>query len=68
MSAGTTTVRFESGADGTALTGQMPLIANTGFSLGMNPIGWFESASGVLLNLELSASISVAGCLRYIEV
>ena len=68
VSAGSVNVRFESGADGTALTGQMNLVANTGFVLPYNPAGWFETASNTLLNLELSAAISVDGSLTYIEV
>ncbi len=62
------TARFESGADGTALTGQMQLAANGGFALPFNPAGWFETASNTLLNLELSGAISVDGCLTYVEV
>ena len=68
VAAGTVNVRFESGASGTALTGQMNLIANTGFVLPFNPVGWFETAANTLLNLELSAAISVDGCLTYVEV
>lgn len=68
VAAGTTTVRFESGASGTALSGQMNLIANTGFALPYNPVGWFETASNTLLNIELSAAISVDGSLTYVEV
>lgn len=68
ISAGTVTTRFESGAGGTALTGQMNLVANSGYTLPFNPAGWFETAAGVLLNLELSAAISVDGSLSYIEV
>jgi hypothetical protein len=68
VAAGTVTARFESGAGGTAKTGQMNLVANTGFVLPYNPSGWFETASNTLLNLELSAAISVDGSLSYIEV
>lgn len=68
ISAGTTTVRFESGAGGTALTGQLSLAANVGFSTGWCPVGHFETAAGSLLNLELSAAISVDGWLVYLEV
>lgn len=68
VAAGTVNVRFESGAGGTALSGQMNLVANTGFVLPYNPVGWFETASGTLLNLELSAAVSVDGMLTYIEV
>jgi len=68
VAAGTVNARFEGGAGGTALTGQMNLVANTGFVLPFNPAGWFETATNTLLNLELSAAISVDGSLTYIEV
>lgn len=68
VSAGTVTARFESGAGGTALTGQMNLVANSGFVLPFNPTGWFETAVNTLLNLELSGAISVDGSLVYVEV
>lgn len=62
------TTRFESGAAGTALTGQMNLAANGGFVLPFNPAGWFETASNTLLNLELSGATSVDGSIVYVEV
>lgn len=68
ISAGTMTVRFESGASGTALTGQMSVQASTGFHMPHNPLGHFETAEGQLLNLELSAATSVDGYINYIEV
>jgi hypothetical protein len=68
VSAGTTTVRFESGAGGTALSGAMSLVANTGFVLPYNPTGWFETAANTLLNMELNAAIQVSGGLEYIVV
>ncbi len=68
VSAGTVNARFEDGAGGTALTGQMNLIANSGFVLPFNPAGWFETGVNTLLNLELSAAVSVDGSITYIEV
>jgi len=68
VSAGVVNVRFESGANGTALSGQMPLVANTGFVLPFNPAGWFETADNTLLNLELSAAVSVDGAYSYVVV
>lgn len=68
VAAGTVTVRFESGAGGTALSGQMNLVANTGFVLPFSPTGWFETAANALLNLELSAAVSVDGVLQYTVV
>lgn len=62
------TVRFESGAGGTALTGQMQLAANGGFVLPFCPAGWFETAANTLLNLELSGATSCDGNLVYVEV
>jgi len=68
VTAGAITVRFESGAGGTALTGQMNIAANGGFVLPFNPAGWFETNAGQLLNLELSGAVSVDGCLVYQEI
>ncbi len=68
ISAGAMTARFESGASGTALTGQMTLAAGTGFAPGYNPVGHFETAAGSLLNLELSAATSADGWLVYVLV
>lgn len=65
IAAGSVNVRFESGAGGTALSGQMNLVASTGFVLPHNPAGWFETAVNTLLNLELSAAISVDGGFTY---
>lgn len=39
-----------------------------GLVLGYNPNGWFQSASGGALILNLSAAQAVAGCLSYLEV
>jgi len=68
VSAGSVNTRFESSADGTALTGQMNFVANTGICCSHNPLGWFETKKGESLNLELSAAVSVDGHLTYIEV
>jgi len=46
----------------------MSLAANGGFCLPFNPLGWVETASNTLLNLELSGAVSVDGCLVYCEV
>lgn len=62
------TIRFESGAGGTALTGQMTPSQGGGFVLPYNPLGWFETASGELLNLELGGAQSVDGVLVYAEI
>lgn len=61
------TVRFESAAGGTALTGVMSFGANDGFALPYNPQGWFKTTKGQLLNLELSAAVQVSGALSYVK-
>lgn len=64
--AGSLTVRFESGASGTALTGQMSMIAGTPLVSPFCPTGLFETATNTLLNLELSGATSVDGWIVYI--
>lgn len=68
VAAGDVVARFEDGAGGTALTGQMDLTTNSGFVLPFNPAGWFETSANTLLNLELDGAVSVDGSLTYIEV
>jgi hypothetical protein len=76
-SSGDSVVRFESGAGGTALTGQMQLFAKAGTTLDpgaatgdmvypFSPAGWFETGVNALLNLEVSGA-NVNGVIGYIE-
>jgi len=68
VAAGDVDVRFESGASGTALTGQMSLAADgNGFVLPPASPGhhWLETAAGALLNLELSGAVYVDGLVVY---
>lgn len=67
VAAGTVNVRFESGAGGTALTGVINLVANTGFVIPYVPVGNFQTATNTLLNLELSGAVSVDGWIVYVE-
>lgn len=62
------TIRFESGAGGTALTGQMQPAAGNILPFGYCPVGHFETAAGSALNMELSGAQSVDGWVTYIEV
>lgn len=62
------TVRFESGAGGTALTGVMvtttaDLVVDGGF----NPCGHFETAAGQALSIE-AGSAAVMGWCTYQEI
>ena len=67
-SGGANTVRFESGASGTALTGQMDITDNGQLPIQFIPVGNFETAANTLLNLELSAATAVTGWLVYVVV
>jgi hypothetical protein len=67
-SAGTVTARWESGAGGTALSGQMTTAVNSVIEASFNPYGHFETAADALLNLELSGAVSVDGHLSYILI
>ena len=65
-------VRFESGANGDALTGQMPLLEEDGLvtsiiNLNCAPYGCFQTDAGDLLNLELGSAVGVDGHLTYVE-
>lgn len=68
VATGTVIARWESDTGGTALTGQMPLAAQTVVGGEYCPLGHFETVSGELLNLELSTTVSVDGWLVYVEV
>ena len=62
------TVALESGASGTALTGDMSLTANdlkVVFPPSEPGYHWVETAAGALLNLELSSAVQVSGCIVY---
>lgn len=64
--AGTVNVKWRSNT--TDLTGLTYGIANSGLVLPYNKAGWFETASGQALNLNLSASVGVGGAVQYVEV
>ncbi len=49
-------------------TNGLDLTANSGYVLNFNPVGWFETASGQSLDLNLGGAVRVAGCLTYILI
>ena len=51
-----------------AIAGPLTLSNVYGFVLNYNPNGWFQTATGELLNLNLSSAVQVGGSLSYIEV
>ncbi len=65
---GTVNAKFQSAAGGTDLTGLFYGAANSQVPGSFNPLGKFETASGALLNLNLSAAVAVGGYVVYVEV
>ncbi len=68
ISNGTVNAKMQSGASGTDLTGLAYLVANAGYVLPLSQVGWYETAAGSLLNLNLSSGVAVGGSLIYLEV
>lgn len=67
--AGAVNAKFQDGAGGTDLTGLTYCdAAGAGKVAGFNPVGWFETSSNTLLNLNLSGAVAVGGELVYVEV
>lgn len=67
--AGAVNAKFQSGASGTDLTGLTYIAAAGGGQVApFNPVGWFETAAGALLNLNLSGAVAVGGELVYVEI
>lgn len=65
--AGAVTVKFTSGAAGTALSGAMALAANGGIGGAFCPVGLFQAlAPNTALVLNLSAAVQVSGHLVYV--
>lgn len=59
------TVAFESGASGTALTGDMKLAAGVPLVAPFQREGYFDCTVAELLNLELGGAVQVSGHLTY---
>lgn len=59
-------------SNGTVLCGdstnKIQLTANNGFVLGFSPVGWFETAAGFALRVNLSGAVALSGVLVYEEV
>lgn len=69
VSDGTTDVRWEDGAGGTAFTGQVPLQAREGYSIGAGGVvPLFVGSANTLLNLELTANVNVHGFVTFTTV
>lgn len=72
IAAGTVSLYFTGDNAGTVVfggsTNKIALVANTGFVLPFNPLGWFECAADTDLVVNLSGAIAVSGGLVYAEV
>lgn len=68
MAAAAVNAKLQTGAGGTDLTGLFYPAANGGFVLPYNEGGWCETASGALLNLNLSGAVAVGGVVTYQEI
>lgn len=69
VAAAAVSVKFQSAAGGTDLTGAMPLAANSGFSLGFSQAGHFApTAANALLNMVLNGAVQVSGALCYTAI
>ena len=66
IASGTVIVQFLSAA--TPLSGTMDLASSGGFVLPYNPDGWFETAVGEALNINLSGAVNLGGALKYREI
>jgi len=62
-------VRFQSGTGASnLLTGFHFIGTNGGLVAGYNPVGWFETSGGNLLNLKCATAQSVGGGITYLEI
>ena len=65
---GTVAVKFTKGAAGTAMTGAMPCVVNSGISKSFNPWGHFETDTTHDLTINLSAAVGVRGHFTYVLI
>lgn len=65
-------IYFTSGAAGSVIfggsTNKMSIVANGGFVLPYNPVGWFETGSAAALVCNLSSATSFSGGITYITI
>lgn len=66
LCAGPVTVEWQSGAGGSVISKGQAFDTNGGKVLPFNPGSWGNTASGALLNVNLSAAVQVAGSLQYV--
>lgn len=62
------TMKFQSGPDGTDLTGAMQFGSNQTLKLNFSPVGHFQTAVGEILSVRASTDSNVKGYVAYQEV
>lgn len=67
VTGGTVAVTWKSGA-ATAITGAMSYAENSGLILPLNQLGYFQTAQGEGLVVNLGSGTQISGSLTYIEV
>jgi hypothetical protein len=65
---GAVDVNFRSHTTTATATGVFYTAANGGASVPFSPVGWFETASGEALDINLGGAVAVGGQLVYVEV
>jgi len=72
IAAGTVNVYLKDSVTGNNIIGTstqpMNLVANMGFVLPFNPLGWGETAAGEALVMNLSAATGVSGSITYVKL
>lgn len=65
IASGAVNAKFRSNT--TDIDGLAYLTTNSGYVLPYNPAGWFVTAAGEALNLNLSGAVAVGGTVQYVE-
>lgn len=67
---GTVNAKFQSDGAGSPVdkTGLKYCVVNSGICAPYNPKGWFETAAGKTLDINLSGAVAIGGELVYVEV
>ena len=68
MTGTTVSQTWKSANGGTAISGAMTPLQGGVIPLPYNPLGWFETIAGQLLNLSLGGAQAVGGAVVYVEV
>lgn len=68
VAAAAVSVKFQSAAIPTDLTGAMPFAANGGLAIPYTELGQFDTIAGEALSINLSGAVAVGGAITYVTV